>query len=50
MLGMRSSFASDSKLPTEMYCSSPPITATGTIGVLVSSARRMKPRPKSTSW
>ena len=47
--GMPKSLATPLKSATLMSCSSPPTTDTGTIGVPVSSARRMKPRPKSTS-
>ena len=45
-LGIGQSFL---KSPTDGYCSSAPITATGTIGALVSSARRMKPGLKGAS-
>ena len=48
--GKPSSLANGFKFITAGACSSPPITAMGTIGVLVSSARRMKPRPNSCNW
>ena len=47
--GMFSRRARGLKSAMEGYCSSPPMTPTGTIGVPVSIASRTNPRPKSVS-
>ena len=47
--GSPSNRANDLRSATEGYCSSAPITATGTIGERVCSAKRMKPGPNGAS-
>ena len=47
--GNPSTRASALRSVSEGYCSSAPITATGTIGDCVSSAKRMKPGPNGAS-
>ena len=44
------SFAAALKSKNAGACSSAPTTATGSTGVCVSSAKRMKPLPNSCSW
>ena len=48
--GMPNSLPTPSRLARPVACSSEPMTENGTMGVSLSSARRMKPRPNSWSW